>query len=88
MAIMPIVVNVAENPESSIKKYTVVFRMKNMETDLFVGACKEVQADTKNEMKDLIRPKLQAFLEAQARREQLLAVANAALDELIAELGF
>ena len=88
MAVRPVVISVEENPAGSAKLYTVSFRLKDMETGLFTGPSKNIQASTKAEMKDLIRPRLQSYLQAEARRQQLLAVAQAALSELITELGF
>lgn len=86
MSLTPEVISVSEDPDAADDKYTVTLRMRDDETGKTVGPNYTVAADSKDEMKDKIRPHLQAFLEKQARHDQLLALAQTALSELITEL--
>lgn len=88
MAIEPKVINVTFNPDAPDNVYTVTIRLQDNDTLKYLGPAYQISADNKTEMKDKIRPHLQEFLEEQAQQETLRSIAQSALDELIAELGF
>ena len=83
MATEILITTVSEEPDGM---FSVHLRAVDTVAQKVIGQY-VVQAANATDFKDKLRPKLQAYVAAEARRQQLLSAANTALDELKAELG-
>jgi len=83
MASLPKVINVVEEKNGS---FTATIHVVDDAGNVL--SKHQVNAVSKADFKTKIRPHLQRFLQAQTAKETLVAVANDAITELIAELGY